>query len=149
MCQELVESPGQVNVLHIRYIRQVVMYVVIYPNWNVKHWVGEKMSCRIFPHIDNKLLIGICELLNLLCQGDALTLWHVISIMNNDKCSINLRYPWLREYYPQQRQWQAYQLRPTWEYNSGTSRCIIHSMNHAFNAPSLVEITRHEREPEA
>lgn len=50
------------------------MNVVVDSNRNIKDRIGYEIGCSILTHAQNELLKRVCKLLNLLSEGDMLTL---------------------------------------------------------------------------
>jgi len=50
------------------------MNVVVDSNRNIKDRIGYDIGCSILAHAQNELLKSVCKLLNLLSEGDMLTL---------------------------------------------------------------------------
>lgn len=50
------------------------MNVVVDSNRNIKDRIGYVIGCSILAHVQYKLLKCVCKLLNLLSEGDVLTL---------------------------------------------------------------------------
>lgn len=49
-CYEVVETPRQEEVLHIGYITEIVVYVVIDSNRNVEHGIRDEIICTMLAH---------------------------------------------------------------------------------------------------